>query len=259
MVVSRSASLAGTSVGASAGDATRRIVAQELPRTTPSCAHAAVVTHTESSSEPSRSARRLEIATAVLLALATVATAWSAYQSRQWTGEQSQGYSHATAKRIAVNRFSGLANRQVQIDIATLIQWVDARAEHRDDLAAFYRARFRDEFKPAFAAWLATKPLTNPNAPATPFALPAYRLAASDEADNLDVSAAADSDRAKAANERSNNYMLAVVLFASSVFFAGMSAKLRTRNARITLLAIGCVLFFGTVAWLATLPVQLTT
>jgi hypothetical protein len=73
------------------------------------------------------------------------------------------------------------------------------------------------------------------------------------------VSAAADSDRAKTANERANNYMLAVVLFASSVFFAGMSAKFRTRNARITLLAIVCVLFVGTAVWLATLPVQLTT
>jgi hypothetical protein len=38
-----------------------------------------------------------------------------------------------------------------------------------------------------------------------------------------------------------------------------MSAKLRTRNARITLFGIGCVLFLGTVVWLATLPVQLPT
>jgi hypothetical protein len=194
-----------------------------------------------------------------LLALATVATAWAAFQSREWTGQQAQGYSHATAKRIAVNRAAAEANRQVQIDVATFIQWVDANAHGDARLADFYRSRFRDEFKPAFAAWLATKPFTNRNAPATPFGLPAYRLAASVEADDLDVSAAADSDRAKAANERANNYMLAVVLFASSGFFAGMSAKLRTRNARITLLAIGCVLFVGTVVWLATLPVQLTT
>ena len=71
--------------------------------------------------------RRLDWIATVLLALATVATAWAAYQSRTWTGEQSQGYSHATAKRIAVNRSAALANRQVQIDVATFIQWVDAR------------------------------------------------------------------------------------------------------------------------------------
>jgi len=209
--------------------------------------------------EQSSTDHRLDWIATALLALATVATAWSAYQSRQWTGEQAQGYSRATAKRIEVNRAGAVANRQLQVDVATFIQWVDATARHETELAGFYRARFRDEFKPAFAAWLATKPLTNPSAPATPFALPAYRLATSEEADQLDVEAAVDSETAKAANERANNYMLAVVLFASSVFFAGMSAKLRTRNARITLLAIGCMLFVGTAVWLATLPVQLTT
>ncbi len=75
--------------------------------------------------------RRLELAATVLLALATVATAWSAYQAREWTGEQAQGTAHATAARIAVNRAAALANRQVQIDVATFIQWVDARAEGR--------------------------------------------------------------------------------------------------------------------------------
>ena len=39
-----------------------------------------------------------------------------------------------------------------------------------------YQSRFRDEFKPAFAAWLATKAFTNPSAPGTPFAMPQYRV-----------------------------------------------------------------------------------
>jgi hypothetical protein len=209
--------------------------------------------------ETSSTDRWLDWVATALLALATVATAWAAYQSRQWTGEQAQGYSRATAKRIEVNRDAALANRQVQIDVATFIQWVDATEQNRDALADFYRERFRDEFEPAFAAWLAEKPLTNPTAPPTPFVMPQYRLAASTEADALDAAAAADSERAKDANERANNYMLAVVLFASSVFFAGMSTKLRTRSARWALLGLGSVLFLGTVIWLATLPIQLTT
>src|SRR6476619_782823 len=98
--------------------------------------------------EPTRAEPWLELVSTVLLALATVATAWAAYQSRTWTGEQSQGYSHATAKRIAVNRSAALANRQVQIDVATFIQWIDARAHGDRRLADFYRARFRAEFKP---------------------------------------------------------------------------------------------------------------
>jgi hypothetical protein len=200
--------------------------------------------------------RRLDWVATVLLALATVGTAWAAYQSRTWTGEQSQGYSHATAKRIAVNRSAALANRQVQIDVATFIQWVDARKHGDLRLADFYRARFRDEFKPAFTAWLAAKPLTNAAAPPTPFALPQYRLQAAAEADRLDALAAKDSEQAKSANQRADNYMLAVVLFASALFFAGISGKVQTRGARAAILGLGCVLFLGTVVLIATFPVR---
>jgi len=202
--------------------------------------------------------RWLEVAATILLAFATVGTAWSAYQSRQWTGEQSQGYSRATADRIAVNRTAALANRQVQIDVATFIQWIDAHAQGDETLASFYRARFRDEFKPAFAAWLATDPFTNGSAPETPFVMPQYKLKSQAEADRLELTAAGKSDLAKDANERADNYMLAVVLFASALFFGGISTKMHRRNARIALVALGWVVFVGTVVWLATLPVQLT-
>jgi hypothetical protein len=203
--------------------------------------------------------RRLELLSTVLLALATVATAWAAYQARQWTGEQSQGYSRATAARIAENRAAALANRQVQIDVAVFIQWVDARAQHRRGLARFYRARFRPEFKPAFVSWLATEPFRSPAAPPTPFAMRQYRLKATAEAERLERRAAAGSEHAKDANERADNYMLAVVLFAASLFLAGISAKLGARRSRSVLLCLGWVLFLATLIWMATLPVHLTT
>jgi hypothetical protein len=202
--------------------------------------------------------RWLELVSTVLLALASVATAWSAYQARVWTGEQALGTSHATAARIAVNRNSALASRQVQIDIATFIQWVDAHEEHRTELADFYRARFRAEFKPAFDAWLATRPFENKAAPPTPFAMPQYRLRSSVDADRLETKAAADSDHAKASNEHADNYMLAVVLFALSLFFAGISTKLETVRAKTLILGLGCVLFIGTAVWIVTSPVHAT-
>ena len=207
---------------------------------------------------PPPSERRLELVSTLLLALATLATAWSAYQSREWTGEQALATSHATASRIAENRSSALANRQVQIDVATFTQWLDARAAHDSELAAFYRIRFRAEFKPAFAAWLATNPFDNTAAPASPFDMPQYRLKASAAASSLEREAANDSEQSKDANERADNYMLAVVLFASALFFAGISTKLHTETARRVVLGIGWLMFLGTAIWLATLPVQVT-
>jgi hypothetical protein len=200
----------------------------------------------------------IEVASTVLLALATVATAWAGYQSSRWHGEQAQAQSRATAVRIESARASGVANREAQIDVELFIQWVDARAHRDRELEAFYRRRFRDEFIPAFRAWIAERPLTNRDAPLSPFAMPDYRLAATDEADRLEARATAASEEAREDIERADRYVLAVVLFASSLFFAGISTRLRTRWAEALILGLGCVLFLATLAWIATFPVSLS-
>jgi hypothetical protein len=201
----------------------------------------------------------IEVTSTVLLALATVATAWAGYQSSRWHGEQAQAQSRATASRIESARASGVANREAQIDVELFIQWVDARAQRDRQLETFYRRRFRDEFTPAFRAWIASRPFTNPDAPLSPFAMPEYRLAATEEVDRLEASATAASEEAREDIERADRYVLAVVLFASSLFFAGISTRLRTRWGEAVILGLGCVLFLATLAWVATFPVSLAT
>ena len=115
---------------------------------------------------------------------AAVATAWSSDQANRWNGEQAKTTAKVNATRIAAARASGLANAQTQVDIATFIQWVEARASGNVALEEFYVDRFRDEFRPAFDAWLATDPLVDPDAPPTPFVMDEYSLAAAEEAVN---------------------------------------------------------------------------
>jgi hypothetical protein len=133
---------------------------------------------------------------------------------------------------------------------------VDAYARDEELLVDFYFARFRDEFKPAVSAWIATRPLRNPDAPLTPFAMPQYRLAAEEEADRLDAEAEVSSATVRRNIQRASNYVLAVVLFAVSLFFAGMSTRLQSPALRKVLLAVGCAVFLGTAIWLATFPVS---
>ena len=51
---------------------------------------------------------------------------------------------------VESTRAANVANRQGQVDVALFTQWVDAYAREEDELAAFYRKRFRPEFVPAF-------------------------------------------------------------------------------------------------------------
>ncbi len=136
------------------------------------------------------------------------------------------------------------------------MQWVDAYARDDTRVADFYRTRFRKEFTPAFNAWVATKPLKTKGAPATPFVMPQYRLAAKAEADRLDQEAEELAAQVRRNIQRASNYVLGVVLFAVALFFAGMSTKLTAPGLRKTMLAVGWLLFLGTAVWIATSPVS---
>jgi len=200
---------------------------------------------------------RVELAATVLLAMAAVATAWATYQSSRWHGKQAKAQSASIAARVESTRAANVANRQAQIDVALFTQWIDAYARNETELADFYRRRFRDEFQPAFNAWVATKPRKNPKAPLSPFAMPQYKLAASVQADSLEAKAGAYSELVGRYIQRADNYTLAVVLFAASLFFAGISTRLHGRGSKAAIVAVGYTLFLGTVIWLATQPVSI--
>ena len=207
--------------------------------------------------DASRTNGLLELIATVLLAVATVATAWSGYQASRWNGEQATAFSRAGAARVESAKAAALANAQTQVDVATFTQWVDAYAQEQTELADFYYMRFREEFRPAMDAWVATRPRLNPDAPLTPFVMPEYQLQAREDADRLEAEAESLSATARTNVQRATNYVLCVVLFAAVLFFAGMSTKLQSSRLRWVLLGFGVVVFVGTVAWLATFPISL--
>ncbi len=200
---------------------------------------------------------RLELVATILLAAATVATAWSGYQASRWNGEQSKAFSRAGALRVESAKADSLANTQTELDLTTFTEWIGAVAHDETKLAAFYARRFRPEFKPAVKAWVATKPFTNQSAPLSPFRMPQYRLAARAEAEQLETQAEAAAAKGRTNVQRATNYVLGVVLFAAALFFAGISTKLEEPGLRRALLAFGIVVFLATLAWIASFPISL--
>jgi hypothetical protein len=203
-----------------------------------------------------RREHRIELFATILLAVAAVATAWSTYQSTQWRGEQAVDASRATAARIESSEAATRAGQLTQVDIATFVQWIDAHVAGKSELADFYRRRFRLEFRPAFDAWLATNPFTDPDAPLTPFAMPQYKVSEAVRSSALNAEGGFHAKAAETANQRSDNYVLAVVLLAAALFFAGISTKLHSIGQREALLALGWFIFLGAAVWLIASPVR---
>jgi hypothetical protein len=204
-----------------------------------------------------RRKRNAEIYATVLLALATIASAWSAYQATRWSGEQATAFSEASANRTESTRASTTGGQVATIDVTLFAEWAAARAADRDDLADFWEERFRTEFKPAFEAWLASDPLNNPDAPATPFQAEQYTLADIEESERLLAVAEERAADARTANQRGDNYILTTVLFAIVLFFAGTASKFEGNRPRVLGMSLATFVFVGGVVLLVLQPVNI--
>jgi hypothetical protein len=195
----------------------------------------------------------IELVAAFLLAFATIMAAWSAYQSTRWSGNQANAASEAGALRAEANRASSIFAAQVGIDVQLWTLWLEQAAVDNKSGQDFVAERYRDEFKPAFEAWLALVPEGEPP-PGTPFELDVY--APAEEAKAQDALAAADEKSAEAreANQLGDNFVLMAVIMASVLFFAGVGTKFKGRGVRLVMISLAGALFIGGFIIILSLP-----
>jgi len=210
----------------------------------------------------------------VALAAAVVLTAWAGFQATKWSGVQANSYAAAGAARSESIRMSTLAGQQAQVDIGLFVDWVSALDQDVKDgtvtltsatdyqptegtLSGFLFLRMRDEFKPALRAWLATDPLTNEAAPASPFDMDEYKLAAEQQADELRAQAEELAQKARDANQTSDNYVLVAVLFAGVLFFGGIANSLKKMQNRMVVLAIAILILLTSAFVLLRFPIEI--
>jgi hypothetical protein len=185
--------------------------------------------------------RRMEIIAVVLISVASVASAWCAYQSARWGGVQSASYSRANATRVESLRAADLANRQLMIDINLFLAYSNAASVKNTLFSGFIEQRFPKRLALAMRAWLATHPLKNPKAPSSPFVMREYKLDAQDDADRLEAKAAALFEQGTTAKEISDKYILMTVLFASVSFLAGVGSKFDQLAVELAALVLGSI------------------
>jgi hypothetical protein len=218
---------------------------------------------------------RFELFEAIVLAIAAMLTAWAAFQATKWSGEQTDNYSRAAAARTESAKASTRGGQLTVIDVNTFTSWIAAlgaedRAGQDNGLeddgtytpqagteSAFIYDRFRTEFRTAVDAWLATDPLSDPDASRTPFTLPEYAIADLERAADLEAQAEASAAQARQANQRGDNYVLMTILFASVLVVLGIGSKMDTFRARAFLFSVASLTLVGAAIVLFTFPVKL--
>ena len=95
--------------------------------------------------------------------------------------------------------------------------------------------------KTATGAWRALSPFDNPEAPASPFDMPEYVVQEKIEADRWEKTAESEAAAAENANHMANRYLLFTIIYASVLFFAGLTGKFRWPTLDQTVLVLGAL------------------
>lgn len=196
-----------------------------------------------------------EILTAVILSLATVGSAWCTYQSTLWDGVQTFKLTDViyTGRELSELNIESIQNKT--IDGAIVLKYVEAYHNDKKTEMEFFYNLMRPDLKKSVDEWVETKPNVNKDAPKTPFEMEAYNKTYLSEYDKYSRNYKESMKEAENANTHSDKYVLQTVLFASILFFGGISGTLRSQRMQIFSVIVSLVILIWTVYLLTGLPV----
>ena len=198
--------------------------------------------------------RWLEPITALIMALATVGTAWSSYESAAWTRQSNRKMNEVNS----LERRAGLLNLQgmqaMTIHIGMFMQALGAQQAGNEKLMNFYVERFPPEMRKAYDAWIAQKPFENPTADPHPFVPGLYQIAGSQEAAEATAKTGKLVEEARTAGNTSGQYLANTVLFAAVLFFANAASKFGQRRVRVVSFGFAVAVFLFVAVRIAMLP-----
>jgi hypothetical protein len=203
---------------------------------------------------PRRNHRAIEVMTLLVMAVATVGSAWCAYQASQWNGEESALGRRASEERVTASQQFALATQTLTYDTSTISQYAEAVADEQIELAAFVRNSIaREEFVPILDEWRDT---------ALAGGTPTRLLDDEDYLKKLlgpyEVSLANAEELANGsdeANSTADSYVLITLLLATVLFLGGITNSFRDRGIRLVLIAGGALTLAYAASRLADLPV----
>lgn len=199
--------------------------------------------------------RVLEIITSIILAIASLTAAWNGYEATQWSSRQGGALNQVQADRFAAMRAANAGEQQRLVDVILFTRWLEVYRSEDHALADFYRARFRPEFEGAFSAWLQSEPLTNPNAPSTPFGMDEYQVAELMRADELEESALLHTQIANNASSQSREYIQNTLYVAAALALAGFSRTFSGRLPQKVMVGFSVLLLLVSFITMLRLPI----
>jgi hypothetical protein len=203
---------------------------------------------------PQEKKKWVEPVTALLMALATLSTAWCSFESAAWTRKSNRLMNEFNALERKAGLVSIQGIQQATIHTTMFMQMLAAQQAGNEKLANFYVQRFPPDVRKAYDAWLAERPFENPSADPHPFVPNLYEVPGTREAAEANAKAASSLEEARNAGTVSGQYLANTVLFAAVLFFASASGKFEQRRVRVVAFAFAVAVFAFAVMRTVMLP-----
>jgi hypothetical protein len=196
----------------------------------------------------------IEIIEALILALVAVATAWSGYQAAKWAGNRAEQYAEASRVRVTAEGLATVAGQERIYDSDTFNSWLTAKLDGKEQAAEFFERRFREEYRPAFAAWMKTSPFNNAQAPPGPIFMPEYHNAKHEQFLRLNKQAAEMAEQGTKSGETGDNYVRITVLLATVLLITAIGQRFHFKAVRVVFMILAFLLLCLPLARLLMLP-----
>ena len=184
---------------------------------------------------------RHELAAAIILGLAGILTAFAADKAALTDGDALKGYTEAATTTADANGYDNEAFATFTSDKALFFEYQLLVEQGDEDLALLFRERFfSPELEAGTAAWEVI-PVGAPDEPPTPLETDEYVIAAQVEANRLTDVAADRFAEAQEADDAGDEFELAAVFLAVSLFLAGIGTLFKAAAIRTAILAMSVV------------------
>jgi hypothetical protein len=199
---------------------------------------------------------RVDLLATILLSLAAVLSALSAYQASRWYSQMNVSLAESSMLRAAAAKNDRDANRQILADMMIFLEWTDAFRKKDKTLMTALQDRFSEPLKKSFSAWLqlekkgAAKLLPK----GTPLELQEYSLELQKESNTLVQRSENIFMDAKNAARIGDNFIFSLVIFSLALFFGAVCTKIDTHLFQAILLWLGVTIMIVGLIIIAQLP-----
>ena len=190
----------------------------------------------------------------LLLAAASVGSAWSAFQVSQWNGIETDEARASAAFRIEASREYALATQIVAYDVSSVTQYAEAVVADNADLQLFLRQTIvRPGFLPILEEW--QQQIDAGELPTNLLQDEEYLTDLFAKSEGADGGALESSARSEEAGNTADDYIRLTLFFATALFFAGITASFKSRFPKILLLVSAGVTLVIAASLMSTYPV----